>query len=342
MIKIKYSNSNNFELENIYFKQLILNKFSKPNSRATNQTILEINSDNGFNKRKKISILRIYNLYLLQDIEFQKVFNGIKLYDLLLAKPNEIINLITKIGEINSKHSLYKKITDIFNYSNKFQKDTITPFFKDNFKFRTCFYCNKDFITNFEKQDDKLISTFQLDHFYDKGKYPYLALSFYNLIPSCSVCNSTTVKGSIDCFKEDKIGKFKNEVCLAPNNSNFNFHQKVKFKLFLSDTCKSFHIKDKKAIQIPLKENYSNEYSKYIEVFKLNERYDVHKDIVYEMIQNAERYPESRLKELETLTGIPYQQIKKDIFNLIEEDDDLSKKPFSKLIKDISEELKLI
>jgi hypothetical protein len=60
------------------------------------------------------------------------------------------------------------------------------------------------------------------------------------------------------------------------------------------------------------------------------------------MITKAEQYPESRLKELQNLTGIPFQQIKKDIFNLIDENEDLSKKPFSKLIKDISAELKII
>ena len=90
------------------------------------------------------------------------------------------------------------------------------------------------------------------------------------------------------------------------------------------------------------KERYSDEYEKYIEVFKLNERYQAHKDIVFEMIEKAELYPESRLKELQDLTGIPYQQIKKDIFNLIDDNMDLSKKPFSKLIKDITQELNLI
>lgn len=30
---------------------------------------------------------------------------------------------------------------------------------------------------------------FQFDHFYDKSDYPYLSMSLYNLIPSCSSCN---------------------------------------------------------------------------------------------------------------------------------------------------------
>ena len=51
------------------------------------------------------------------------------------------------------------------------------------------------------------------------------------------------------------------------------------------------------------------------------------------MIKNAELYPESRLKELQDLTGIPYQQIKQDIFSLIDDNADLSKEPFSKIEK---------
>ena len=126
-----------------------------------------------------------------------------------------------------------------------------------------------------------------------------------------------------------------------PYLESFQFDKKVKLKLFLSKNCKDLNIKSKDDIAIPLKERYSNEYTKYIEVFKLNERYEAHKDIVFEMIKNVERYPESRLKELQDLTGIPYQEIRKDIFKLIDDEVDLSKEPFSKLRRDISKELNL-
>ena len=102
------------------------------------------------------------------------------------------------------------------------------------------------------------------------------------------------------------------------------------------------NIEPKDNIYIKLKERYSNEYKKYIKVFKLNERYQAHKDIVFEMIQNTEFYPESRLKELQDLTGIPYQEIKKDIFKLIDDEVDLSKELFSKLRRDMADELGLI
>ena len=53
-------------------------------------------------------------------------------------------------------------------------------------------------------------------------------------------------------------------------------------------------------------------------------------------------YPESRLKELQDLTGIPYQEIKKDIFKLIGDEVDLSKEPFSKLNRDMAYELGVV
>ena len=284
-----------------------------------------------------------YNRYV-KNGAFREIFYGYTLKDIVLANSEKIQTIIMDIEEkINrltqrKQKNLKTTIENLFKYTNKYQGKALTPFFTDNFNFRTCFYCNKDFITNFDKT-----STFQLDHFYDKGSYPYLALSLYNLIPSCSTCNSSKVKGSKNTYEHDpKVGSFKNETCLAPNNKDFDFDQKVKFKLLLSDSCKNLQIKTKEDIETPLKENYSNEYDKYREIFKLNERYKAHKDIVYEMMQNAQLYPESRLKELQDLTGIPYQQIKKDIFNLIDEDVDLSKEPFSKLKQDISKELGLI
>jgi len=56
----------------------------------------------------------------------------------------------------------------------------------------------------------------------------------------------------------------------------------------------------------------------------------------------TELYPKSQLKELQDLTGILYQKIKKDIFKLIKDEVNLSKEPFSKLKRDVAYELGLI
>jgi len=48
-----------------------------------------------------------------------------------------------------------------------------------------CPYCNRNFTFNFNEKE----TTVELDHYYPKEKYPYLALNLYNLVPSCHTCN---------------------------------------------------------------------------------------------------------------------------------------------------------
>lgn len=53
---------------------------------------------------------------------------------------------------------------------------------------RTCPYCNRNYISSYGERGNK--STADLDHFYQKKQYPLFALSLFNFVPSCSVCNS--------------------------------------------------------------------------------------------------------------------------------------------------------
>ena len=53
---------------------------------------------------------------------------------------------------------------------------------------RTCPYCNRNYITRYGVGGKK--STADLDHFYQKEQYPLFALSLFNFVPSCPICNS--------------------------------------------------------------------------------------------------------------------------------------------------------
>ena len=59
-----------------------------------------------------------------------------------------------------------------------------------------CPYCQRNYITSYEENNDEK-TTADLDHFYPKSLYPFLALSLYNFIPSCQICNSR-FKGNKD------------------------------------------------------------------------------------------------------------------------------------------------
>lgn len=61
----------------------------------------------------------------------------------------------------------------------------------------TCTYCNRQYIFVFRRQDGSKGMVPQFDHWFPKNTYPILALSFYNLIPSCSTCNSAIKSTSV-------------------------------------------------------------------------------------------------------------------------------------------------
>lgn len=71
---------------------------------------------------------------------------------------------------------------------------------------RICPYCGRAFIYGVQQVGSKTVVKPQIDHFLPKSKYPFLALSFMNLIPSCQTCNMKDCKGDNDPIKIDPTG----------------------------------------------------------------------------------------------------------------------------------------
>jgi hypothetical protein len=78
-----------------------------------------------------------------------------------------------------------------------------------------------------------------------------------------------------------------------------------------------------------------------IRLFKLEELYKQHKDIVLELFIKKAYYPQSYIEELSKF-GFSQDEIYRYLLCNYSKDDDLHKRPLSKLIKDISQELGLI
>ena len=62
---------------------------------------------------------------------------------------------------------------------------------------KVCPYCGRQQI-NIAELDGHNVSKPPIDHFLPKFAYPFLAISFRNLVPCCSVCNELTNKGIHD------------------------------------------------------------------------------------------------------------------------------------------------
>jgi len=192
-----------------------------------------------------------------------------------------------------------------------------------------CPYCNLNATYTMVTQHGKKITRPEFDHFYDKDSNPILALSFYNLIPSCHICNST-LKGT---------EKFTIESHLNPYSDNFD--KEAKFRLKIENST-FYHSVKGFAVALESKDERAKNN---IKSFELNILYQNHKDIVLELIQKEAIYNESYLDELLTQYEGTLFKNREDLQRLISggyvSDEEIGKRPLSKLVRDVSEELGL-
>ena len=220
-----------------------------------------------------------------------------------------------------------------FTELNKTQKDYFytlyqrlkKPEYIKDLDITVCPYCNRNYIFNFKKSKS-LEATAQLDHFFDKSSYPFFSVSIFNLVPSCQTCNQ-------------RKSKKQNEI-YHPFIESLN--DDVKFGLKIKDS-KFYYDKDSLEIEIP---KNINKVNSHVETFNIQNLYNEHKDIALELIQKAQIYNESYIDELyQKYEGTLFKN-REDVLRHITggyiEDKDINKRPLSKLIKDISEELDLI
>ena len=196
-----------------------------------------------------------------------------------------------------------------------------------------CPYCNRNTVYNLKYTNKR---TSELDHFYPKSQYPFLAMSFYNLVPSCKVCNH---------IKNDKSHK----EYINPYDDRFDFNKNVKFSIKIKNS-KFYYSQDGFKLTCKIDNNASKEekirIKNNIKDFKLFDLYQNHKDIVLELIQKQIVYNDSYIEELmKNYEGTLFKN-EEDLMRFITcnyiSEDDINKRPLSKLTKDISKELDLI
>ncbi|MCT7564329.1 hypothetical protein N5U23_09960 [Aliarcobacter butzleri] len=146
MTKLDYSNhlkKKDFDIEKEY-KKIFASSFKLIKDGRTREEFIN-NKIDIFDDSKDKSLQEIFTKFKEKKIdEFDVIFQNKDLENILTLNHDKIINILEK----NKNKSSLKKLKYVFDY-DKFQSE-ITKFFTDNFDFRTCFYCNKDFITNFE------------------------------------------------------------------------------------------------------------------------------------------------------------------------------------------------
>ncbi|MBU0923650.1 hypothetical protein KKG81_02085 [bacterium] len=243
-------------------------------------------------------------------------------------KQTELYITLSKIF-IDDKTGLYK------NFTNSDKKEHNAYHLVQALNLKTCPYCNRSYIS-FVKNDEKKTRP-QLDHFYPKAIYPFLACSFYNLIPSCSACNH--MKSDDDSYKDEKDGKLVHPYNVKDSDFTFSYTlNNLKITEIFDTNKKDINFEYEESIGISLNTKYSqnNEY------FQLQEIYQNHKDIVIELILKEINYPKNYIQELIKNGFGTEEEIYRFIFSNYLSIDDLHKRPLSKLTKDIVEELGIL
>lgn len=185
----------------------------------------------------------------------------------------------------------------------------------------TCFYCNEHYIYHLNSNGKRI---YDFDHFYNKNHYPLFALSFYNLIPTCKPCNT---------LKKDEDKDFAN-----PYNKDIDFIKEMKFNA--SPNSADF-LTNKNSIDLTITTNNSGIENNFIDM-QIRERYEKHKDIAWDIYRKNHIYNQSYFKELTKNFDI-FHGNRDNVMELLLGtsliNQDFEKRPFSRLIYDIANNL---
>lgn len=306
-----------------------------------------------YNGCKDLILRRIErNLIKNKNSNYCDLLNFIKerLEDIITKKPDGLVAIYYEVNKkfaqffIHNNPHAFKLIDKILNYNSFSAKATSTTKW-DAYKLAqalnvsVCPYCNRLYTkTVITKKGDKIIRP-DFDHFFPQALYPLFQMSFYNLIPSCTICNSR-LKGN------RYVNPKKLEKYIHPYLDGFEDDGKFSFTLILKDKTNDFYSKENIRVEVtnsklqPLSK-CKLKIKNNCEMFKIEEIYQMHTDVVSEMIEKFTIYNDIYVEFLKNFNslGLTKSEIYKLAFGNFYEEKDFQKRPLSKLTRDIYDEL---
>lgn len=297
------------------------------------------------------------NLEKLKEDTNGSVVKGVKKYSIEWSISLNDFNTMLKtlFKEIDTTISLEKLVKSNFDYIKNlineynsknldYSKHEIAKYFKelyyrlDNTKIvqalgiRVCPYCNRNYILSFKNKSGPQL-TAQLDHFYNKSTYPFLAVSIFNLIPSCPTCNvrkhakdKDILNPYLDCFDENATFVYRG---ILNDHNHLDFFHEKRINLDII-------IKNNK------KQKLTKEYSK---MFNIKELYLEHRDIVSDLLKKEIIYTESYISSFYNNYKDLFdneKEVIEMILNTNIDKNNMHNKPMTKLTCDIAKQLEII
>lgn len=247
---------------------------------------------------------------------------------------------LNRDNQHRSQFKLFKERMDIY-YSRVFSKNkskdqeelSIGRWLTKKMNINVCPYCNHNYTLTVNDHINKVNFRPEFDHFFPKSTHPILALSFYNLVPSCSVCNklksSKKVKHSPYSLTEHMPIKFNFYGCSKEKIDNSDEDQLKTHLLGLGKNYDSIYIR-------PVSENSSTNSDCNIKVLGIEQIYNHQTDYVREIMDKAQQYNKSSYEGLvNSFKGLGKTEAEIDRIIWSSYLDDHSKRPLSKLTHDL-------
>ena len=281
------------------------------------------------------------NFVIKKDLFFDYKVDEINFLFRLMKKEKkkktilEYIFIKLKIPEKYLPHKLfpYKKLLD--------NKDWNRHKLLSLMEIEVCPYCQRNYITNYKKDNEEKI-TADLDHFYPKSLYPFLALSLYNFIPSCQICNSR-FKGSKDTYNS----VYPYEESFDDLGAKFKTSKEIIYEILGEKDLEFF-------VNIDygnLKDKYNEKIQNSISNLGLDKVYKKsHNQYIKDLLDNIEKYPKNYLESCVEILD-EYYKDENEKEKIIRYFIDIVKEPYrkriengeplAKLTKDILDEFKI-
>lgn len=221
-----------------------------------------------------------------------------------------IYEVMIKKYEDEVKHAIFTIRDEILNLIN----------------IKVCPYCNRNYVDTIldSQKEDKLRSTGALDHLLNENNYPFLALTLYNFVPSCTTCNS-------------KLKLDNNDIILNPYKDEFGDECKFTVNHLTVDSLlglDSNHRIKLRYVDSRFKNNINN--------FRLEDIYSNHFRDVKDMHYKNQQYTKKYIEDIENIIAsgnmINYNGIKEFIYG-IPKSDQFINTPLSKFKSDIYDEM---
>lgn len=298
-----------------------------------------ISSENQFDEET----MRFFG-YLLDDNRLKDLLNVQA--EELAGKIEELKDIFEDLDNQNSHLMNICRVVFIIHGYNSSSRNDGYKFPKneliDDVDADVCPYCNRTFIKHVSGKKNvrggreiNVEIKAQLDHFYDKDKYPYLAVSRYNLVPCCPICNGIGGKYTDDVAETGIVNPF------ALRDS-----KGLTFKIDVGDSGLMAMSKLEKDIEIKIDYPAGSSMDKNVNTFNLQMLYDCHKDYAAELYKiHLFRQTQAYRDFIKKLTEDPDTGIcQDDVFRIMtgtyEDEQSFNKRPLAKFSNDIFEDLK--